>query len=292
MRRRLGYSAAALIAVLALGACSHEGGSSSGSASRDLAPNAAAAPAKVAGAEAAGGATGSTPATLLGDTGVKIRTAELTVDIRGAANVAARADEAEDITARAGGEVDSDDRTTGTYANATLQLRVPPETLSTTLRALSKLGTEKSRQLSTTDVTEKVADVSSRVASAREAIVTLRTLYSRATKVADVIAVESELASREASLESLEAQQRSLARQTALASITLTLAPAPRAKAVVAPAKKHRGGFLGGLGRGWDGFTATAAWLATALGTLLPFLLLLVVLGLAGRFAWTRRTTS
>ncbi len=51
------------------------------------------------------------------------------------------------------------------------------------------------------------------------AIVRLRTLYAGASKVADVITIESELATRESDLESLEAQQRALAAQTSMATV-------------------------------------------------------------------------
>jgi hypothetical protein len=168
-----------------------------------------------------------------------------------------------------------------------LVLRVPPPSLTSVLDQLSGLGKERSRQLSTTDVTQKVADVDSRVRSAQDSIVRLRALYDGAKKVADVIAIEQELNDREANLESLQAQQRALARQTAMATVTLTLQTA-----AVTPAKpahhQSRGGFVGGLERGWHGFVAAASWFATALGTLLPFLLLLALLGVVGRVVWRR----
>ena len=223
----------------------------------------------------------------LGDGSAKIRVAQVTVDIR-RGGVAAAADRAESIALGVGGEVDGDDRTAGRNATASLQRRVPPESLPTVLTQLAALGHESSRQVSTTDVTEKVADVDSRVTSARQSIARLRTLYANAAKVSDIIAIESELNDREADLESLEAQQRALLQQTSMATITLTLQTV--AKAVVPPKPKHhRSGFLGGLERGWDGFVAAARWIAIAVGTLLPFLVLLALLGIAGRFAWRRR---
>jgi hypothetical protein len=183
--------------------------------------------------------------------------------------------------------VESDDRTSGRNASATLRLQVPPTALAGTLAALDKLGTETARQVSSTDVTGTVADVTSRVASARDAIARLRTLYDRASKVSDVLAVEGELSSQEADLESLEAQARALASETSLATITLTLVTAP----VATPPHKHnqhRGGFLGGLQRGWDGLVAAAGWVAGALGTLLPFLAVLAAFAVVGRLGWAR----
>jgi hypothetical protein len=66
------------------------------------------------------------------------------------------------------------------------------------LTQLAKLGKETSRSGSARDVTTKVADVNSRVASAQQAIDRLRSLYAKATKVRDVIAIEAELNTREA----------------------------------------------------------------------------------------------
>jgi hypothetical protein len=295
MRRRA-YVAVAILAVLAVGACSHNSSGDSaggGKAAAALAPDAQRGELSAIGASTAGGSKSVHSPVLqnatapLDDGTYKIRTAEMTVAVKGWRNVAVRAESAISIVEGTGGEVVSDYRTSGQHATATMRLRVPPDALQTTLSALAKLGIEKSREVSATDVTAKVVDVNSRVISARESIARLRALYAHATKVADVIAIEGELSGREANLESLEAQQRSLSRQTSMATVTLALITAAKHVAVVKPAKK-RGGFLGGLERGWDGFTDAAAWVALAVGTLLPFLALLLVLAFAGRVFWTR----
>jgi hypothetical protein len=215
----------------------------------------------------------------------EIRTAEITVAVHGAQHVAQQADEADAIAVREGGEITRDDRSSGKHASATVVLRVPPATLETTLDALAKLGNERSRQLSTVDVTQRVADVTSRVASAQAAIAQLRVLYRQASRVRDIIRIEQQLTGREADLESLQARQRALADETSLATITLQLVTAKGPP----PSKTHhhRGGFVGGLERGWHGFVAAVSWLAVALGTVLPFLVVLLVAALAAW--WTRR---
>lgn len=193
-----------------------------------------------------------------------------------------------DIAIRAGGEIDGDDRTSGKYATATLRLRVPPPALQESLTALSKLGRATSRHLTSRDVTSQVADVKSRVASAQQAIARLRGLYENATKVSDVIAIEQELSGREADLESLQAQQRALSTQTELASITLTL----RTATATTPKKDDRTGFLGGLHDGWDAFTSAAGSVAVAVGAVLPFAVLLLIVGAALRLLWPRLRPS
>jgi uncharacterized protein DUF4349 len=282
MRTRLTFLLAGLLALLALGACTNSGSGGRTSAGNRSAVIDEGSSAMSAPSAAAGGSSSAADDAPLPT--ARIRTAELTVSVRGAAHVAARADRAEDIAARAGGEVDSDDRTNGRQASAQLVLRVPPQRLRSVLHDLSALGTERSRQSSSTDVTERVADVTSRLASARDSIDRLRRLYDGATKVADVIAIESELSSREATLESLEAQQRSLSRQSTMARVSLFLETAAPHAAVA-----RRSGFLGGLRRGWDGVVSAAAWAANAAGTLLPFLPVLLVAGFAVRLVVRRR---
>ena len=304
MRRRNYMAAAGVLAVLVLGACSHSSGGQSsapahavGAQARgtDLgtglsAPDSARLPA----ASGAGGSAGS-GSTMGTDTkssaalvqAAKIRIASLTVAIKGAANVARQADAADAIATAAGGEVDADDRTSGRHARADLELRVPPETLQTTLGKLAGLGAERYRKLSTTDVTQQVADVHSRVLSAADSIARLQTLFHTAQKVRDVIAIESELSSRQAELESLQARERALSGQTQLATINLSLVTAAKKAAVPPKPAKHHGGFVGGVVRGWHGFVAAAVWIASAVGTVLPFLALLAVLALAARrFGW------
>ena len=279
---------AALIAVLTLAACTGSGGGAAGS-DAGSAGGALAAPAARK-AEAGTAATDRAAGAVTTDITIgtsKIRTAELSVQVAHRASVAAAADAAEQIALRSGGEVDADDRTSGRNPTATLVLRVAPEDLTATLTALARLGAEKSRHLSTQDVTSKVADVNSRVVSARESIARLRALYAHATKVADVINIESELSQRESDLESLEAQQRALAAETSTAQITLSLARAA-AKPAAARPKHHRSGFVGGLENGWDAFTRAAAGFATALGAALPFAVLMIALLTIGRLLWPR----
>jgi hypothetical protein len=168
-------------------------------------------------------------------------------------------------------------------ASAMVTLKVPPDTLSQgILDQIGKLGTELSRNETASDITAQVVDVNSRVAAAQDSLTRLRQLFSHAGNVADLATVENEIAQREADLESLEAQQRTFAAQTAQATITVNLVAMPKVAVLVAPVKKaHVVGFVRGLRGGWHAFTRTVTGIATALGALLPFLGVLLVLGLA-----------
>lgn len=169
----------------------------------------------------------------------------------------------------------SDDE--GRLQRASLVLRVPTAGYDRAMSQLAdpKLGKVKQIKQESTDVTEQVVDINSRVASQRDALNRMRAMLSRANTIAEIISVEGELTRREAELESLLAKQKSLAGQTELATVTLTLvrpgeAPPP-------PSEPDRG-FLTGLRNGWDAFSATVALLATFAGALLPFAVALALL--------------
>lgn len=166
-------------------------------------------------------------------------------------------------------------------ASATITLKVPPENLQKALDAIGKVGTEVSRTEGSNDVTEQVIDVNARINAANASIARLTDLLNHQGSVADLLNVESQLSQRDSDLESLEQQQKSLAAQTKSATITVHLQAAPPVVKATAVKKTHTFGFLRGLRGGWHAFTKTASAIATALGALLPFLIVLVVLAIA-----------
>jgi len=178
-------------------------------------------------------------------------------------------------------------------ASATVTLKVPPDTLNQgILDQIGKLGTELSRNETASDITAQVVDVNSRVSAAQDSLTRLRQLFSHAGNVADLATVENEIAQREADLESLEAQQRTFAAQTAQATITVNLVAMPKVAPLIAPVKKaHVVGFVRGLRGGWHAFTRTVTGITTAVGAMLPFLIVLFVLGLAALIVRRRLMT-
>lgn len=167
---------------------------------------------------------------------------------------------------------------------AVVVLRIPTDRLDDALDQLADLGEVLTRTQDVQDVTEQVIDVDSRVASARTSVERIRLLLGRAQSITDIVRIESELAQREAALESMLAQQRSLREMTTYATVTATLV-GEETPAATDPDT----GFLVGLERGWETFTAAFAWLLTVLGVLLPFLVLVGVIGLPVAVALRRR---
>ncbi|MDP9241471.1 MAG: DUF4349 domain-containing protein, partial [Actinomycetota bacterium] len=218
-------------------------------------------------------ATGTQERVAIGPT--KIFTAELTLRAKSGADVADIATRATDLITAEGGSLAGDRRTeAGSSTQADLILKVPPEKYPALLEQLAKLGKELSRSAQAEDVTDQVIDVASRVTSQEASVARIRKLLTGARTLGEVVQIEGELARREADLESLKARQRALDAQTSFATITLHVRGP--AAAVKPPAKDERG-FTAGLKAGWRAFAAATTWLLTAIGALLPFLILTAV---------------
>ena len=272
----------AVLAGLLAAGCSAAGNSAS-SASGVSAPRAAAQ------APAAGGhsaARGGAALTALPSTQSIIYTASLTVR---AASLARAAAEATQLAKATGGYVSAEDtainRAHPAKSTVSLQLKIPVASYSGVLGQLStRLGTRQAESQHAVDVTQTVADVTSRVDSAEAAIAQLRKLLARAGSVSSLLDVQNQINTEEASLEALQAQQRALAHQTTYGTVNLLLVSEP----VTSVKKNHErpAGFLRGLEAGWHGLVRVVVALLTAAGAALPFA---VILAAAGYLGWRGR---
>jgi hypothetical protein len=171
--------------------------------------------------------------------------------------------------------------------SAELTLRVPPTAFGPTLDALGRLGKELDRQRSAEDVTTQVTDTDSRVQSQRRSVERVRVLLGKADTIGEVVQVESELARREADLESLEAQLKRLRDLTDLATIQVHLS-SPDHRPAPAPEEDHLG-FLSGLRGGWDAFVGILVVALTVLGALVPFAVTAALVGVPLLLLWRAR---
>jgi len=282
-----------LIAMAALASCSGSGASSASSAASAAAGGAVAAPAAVPAsgpnARSAPGAGQAVAATRLRPSGQQlIYTAQLSIRARNVSDAVSRATA---IAASAGGyvasETASSDPNHPDRATATVQLKIPVAAYAATLAGLS--GTALGKQLAlhqqTQDVTQQVADTGSRVASDEAAIAQLRALLSRAGNVGELLSVQDQINSEESDLEAMLAQQRALNRETAYATVTLTIVGP---KAVPKPVtSKPAPGLSNGLSAGWHAFRTSLSWLLAVVGAIAPFAAVIALLGALGY--WGRR---
>jgi hypothetical protein len=170
-----------------------------------------------------------------------------------------------------------------------LVVRVPADALDralTLLTGATGVGKELSRSATSQDVTGDLADLQSRVATQRASVTRVRALLARATSVAQVVSIESELTKRESDLEAAEARQAALADRADFATLTVDL----RTPDVVPPPPPAQANpFVEGLRSGWHAVAASTAVILTVLGALLPVAVVLAVLGAPVLWWWRRR---
>lgn len=272
----------ALVTALLLAGCSAGSNSSSGTARS--APGLGAPVQSVPGAARPRNApTANTLPARLALAQAIVYSADLTMQ---AGDVNAAAARAKQLVATAGGYVGNEDTISGP-PSATITFQVPSARYAAVLDQLgsSRIGRRLSLQQRTQDVSQDVADTTSRVASAKATLASFRGLLKRATTVDQVIQVEQEIATREADLESLQARQRSLNGQTSFATVTLRVESAKARHAAT-------GGFLGALASGWHAFTAFVGGIGMAFAAMLPFLIVAAVIGTLVRWLVRRRRRS
>ncbi len=167
----------------------------------------------------------------------------------------------------------SDDR--GRIVDSTLTLRVPSTRFSEAMAAFAGLGKVQQQDRKSEDVTTKVIDNDARVRAAERSIRQIENLLGRAEKLSDVIAIESDLARRQADLDSLKSQQAYLADQTSQSTINVYLSRSGDVRPVAEDAR----GFLAGLDDGWNAMKGATVVLLTVVGAVLPFLVVVLLLG-------------
>jgi len=185
------------------------------------------------------------------------------------------ADAVTGIVERAGGGVDSRKQQTpspGSVASAWLTVRIPAAQLSRTLDEIEGLGEVQETSISSADVTARSQDLDARITALRTSVDRLLDLMGKTGSVSDLMAVETALSQRQADLESLEAQQRVLADQVALATVTISLIPTGEA---VAAAPES---FWSGLATGWNALVGFFAGALVVIGIALPWLIPIGVL--------------
>jgi hypothetical protein len=303
--RGAGLAGAALLSgCLLLSACSTGANESSASAPGALHAAAEPGPANQALTEpqasagrgvAAGGSAATQTARLAPVSQSIIYTASVTLR---SANAMTTAERAVAIVTAAGGYTSAENavaRNGKSGGTVSLTLKVPVPVYQQILAELSapSLGKRVALTQQATDVTQQVADVSSLVTSQQAAISALQGLLRHAATVGQLLQVQQQISDDESNLESLQAQQRALDHETSYATVNMTLLGAVHR----APVRRHhaRSGFVTGLRSGWKALGHATSWLLTALGTVLPFLIIAVVLagiGYAGRRRFARRRTG
>lgn len=289
---------AALLALLAvLTGCSSGSDGSSGSSTADVGDSSAQAPGAYSAepaaprkaGDAAEGADAGGTADSAGSTGsagtTAVRTTLTKPAIIATGQVSLEAKDVDDARAAVRRVIDAQQGTVAEQETATgddgkasslrIVIKVPADRFDAATAALEKVGTLLDSTSNTEDVSAEVVDTDARVSAQRRSVARIEALLSRANSIGEVVSIEAQLSQRQADLDALVSQQRYLATQTAMSTITVEVQRTGRDSG---RADDDRDGFLGGLASGWDAFVDGAAGAATAVGFLLPWAVLLGVL--------------
>ncbi len=145
-----------------------------------------------------------------------VRTAALAVEVDGDDRVEPALDRARALTESLDGYVSWE-------GPGEMVLRIPDASLEAAMDQLSALGEVERREVRVQDVTASYTDLEIRLSNARALQSRLRDLLSQAQTVADVLAVETELARVTAQVEGLEGQLRLLHNQVAFSTLRLSV---------------------------------------------------------------------
>ncbi len=107
--------------------------------------------------------------------------------------------------------------------SAVITLRVSPDALGALEKTVSGFGEVISQSANSDDVTEQAIDIEARLKNLRAEEATLRSFLDRTAKISELLEVERELARVRGEIESMDAQLTYLKRQSARATLTITL---------------------------------------------------------------------
>lgn len=205
----------------------------------------------------------------------------LTVD-----DAAAAAGDVREIATEAGGFV-ADEQARAGDDEVDITIRVPADVFDDVRGDVGDLGDVVEQNVEARDVTAEMVDLDSRIGSLRASVERLRGLLGEAGDVAQLAAVEGELARRETELEAMLGQQRVLADQVALGTLAIHLSEDEQPTVA-----EGTPGFTDGLRTGWVAAVAAATVALAAVGFALPFLVPVALAFLVFKLVQRRRGPS
>ncbi len=220
-----------------------------------------------------------------GDVGVEatgpmiIRTGTLTLQV---GDVDASVADAQRIVTAAGGYVAGSDRSfDGDQPVATLTLRIPAERWDATLAELRKLSVKVlGEQTSSVEVTAQARDLDARIINLRASETALLGIMVKATRVTDILEVQSQLTSVRGEIEQLTSERKQLGDQAAQGTLTtsfvLAAAPIETTTKGWDPGAEVSSAVAALIGMG-QGVAGGAIWFVIVI---LPLLLLILIVGL------------
>jgi hypothetical protein len=221
-----------------------------------------------------------------------IRTGSLQMEV---ADVPAALSAARTAIVRIGGFIGASQQyREGEEVVATITYRIPADRWEDALDGLRRLGTEVGEQTDSADVTGQIVDLDARIRNLKASETALVSYLENATRVEDLLEIESRLSDVRGQIEQLAAQKLSLEDQVSYATLAVTFGTEAKVIEIAAQNWDH-GSEVEQAGASLLGFlqalTTAGIWFAIVW---LPILLVFgIVAGLillvARRLGWLRR---
>jgi hypothetical protein len=197
-----------------------------------------------------------------------VKTASMTITV---SNASEAADKAAVLAEDADGRVDSRTEDAGSgsgRASTSVVLRVPVGKLDGVVRDLKALGTVKTAETTSEDVTAQRVDLDARIKALQTSVDRLLAIMRDAKDPDALIKAENALSERQADLDSLRAQRDQLGDRIDYSTINVNFI----AEQIGGPAPQEYKGFTGQIERGWDALVSVVGNLVLLFGLLLPWL--------------------
>jgi len=214
-----------------------------------------------------------------------IQNAEVSLKV---SDVTAAADQITDLNQTNGGyTVNSHIYRNGEQLSADLTLKIPQQKLSNFIASIAKFGEVTDKLVSTEDVTEEYYDAEARLKVMQAKEERLLSLLDKAGSITDIISIENELGQTRSEIEVLTGRLKYLTNAVDYSMIHITLTQS------VPGAIKTPQGTMGkavqGLITSLNHLINFGSNLIVALFVVLPWLLLIIILGLVFRYFYRKK---
>jgi hypothetical protein len=193
-----------------------------------------------------------------------------------------------DLAQRLGGYIANTQLSSGRdqIRTATLEMKIPSARWSDAVSGLRPIGKVEALNEFTEDVGEEYVDITARVQNARRLESRLiELLANRTGKLADVLAVERELARVREEIERYEGRLRYLRTRAAMSTLSVTVhEPYP-----IVSARGEGSVIIDAFKQAWRNFVGFVAGIIAMTGVLVPLAAIGVLGGLVWRRWWRRR---
>ncbi|MGO1511328.1 MAG: DUF4349 domain-containing protein, partial [Actinomycetales bacterium] len=166
---------------------------------------------------------------------------------------------------------------------AELVLRIPPGEVDAFVADLAEIGEVTDVAIDAEDVTGTVRDLDAEISALETSVARLEALMAESGSVADLLAAETELTTRQSELDQLRAQRTSLGEEAAMSTLSVEL----RTEGTADPGEQS------GWSRMWEdageAFTGAIRGIVVAVAALAPLLVALAVVA-AVVVAFVRRS--